>query len=370
MSDLQLSLLALGAVVIGAVVAFNVWQERKARGKAERAFGKPQADALFDAPRVAPKATPAERVEPTLGAMAPQVPNVELTEPPPGVHEPVAMEELDDPKAAPAAQISSRIDTVAVILADDLIMKERLAPLHDALRRHATPVHMEGIVDEQWHPIEGSSRYSWRELRVGLQLASRAGPVEEAEIERFNNTIAEFAAGVNAVSQREAPATAAERARELDRFCADADIEVAVNVIGAFGATLAVPRVKQLALEFGLSETASGELVSFASDGTTEFSLRRFDDPATRLAPETAYAGITFALDLPHLPDPVATLDDMIQVAHGFAEQLAGQLVDDNRKPLTDAGLASIRRSTGKIVQDMEANGVPAGSALAQRLFS
>ena len=72
-----------------------------------------------------------------------------------------------------------------------------------------------------------------------------------------------FAASVGAVSQREAPVAAVQRARDLDRFCADADIEVAVNVVGQYGATLAVPRVKALALEHGLSETASGELVSF-----------------------------------------------------------------------------------------------------------
>src|SRR5205807_3271962 len=133
----------------------------------------------------------------------------------------------------------------------------------DSLGHQATPVHVEGIVDEQWHPVDTSPRRSWRELRVGLQLASRKGAITEDEIERFNRTIADFAAAVNAVSQREAPATAAARARALDRFCADADIEVAINVVGQYGATFAIARVKSLALENGLSETGSGELVRY-----------------------------------------------------------------------------------------------------------
>ena len=45
--------------------------------------------------------------------------------------------------------------------------------------------HVEGIVDEQWHPVDSSTRQSWRELRVGLQLANRQGPVSEDEVERF-----------------------------------------------------------------------------------------------------------------------------------------------------------------------------------------
>ena len=277
-------------------------------------------------------------------------------------------EELEAP-GGPSAQISSRIDTVAVILADDPVMSEQLQPLLDALRSHATPIHVEGIVDEQWHPVNSSPRHSWRELRVGLQLASRAGPVGEDEVERFNHAIADFAAAVGAVSQREAPGAAAARARELDGFCAEADIEVAVNVVGQFGATFAIPRVKSLALENGLSEAGSGELVSFASDGTVEFAVRRFDD-ANAKPHASYYTGLTFALDLPHVSSPAAALAGMVQVAEVFAQKLGGQLVDDNRRPLTEPGIASIRRSLEKIVGDMDAHGTPAGGALARRLFS
>ncbi|MEO5694589.1 MAG: cell division protein ZipA C-terminal FtsZ-binding domain-containing protein [Usitatibacter sp.] len=360
MSELQLYLLAGGGVFIAAVIAYNVWQERRARGKAEEAFGERPADALFDTP--AP-----ERREPTMGDL-PLPPATGLDETLPPVQRMQKAEELDA-TGGPAAEISSRIDTVAVILADDPVMSEQLEPLLDMLRGQACSVHVEGIVDEQWHPIESSPRSSWRELRVGLQLASRNGPLGEDEIDRFNRSIAAFAASVGAVSQREAPNAAAARARDLDRFCADADIEVAINVIGQFGATFAVSRVKSLAMESGMSETVSGDLASFAADGTPEFVLRRFDDPQAKAA-AAYYTGITFALDLPQVTEPSVALAEMVRLAQGFAEQLGGQLVDDNRRPLTEAGLLSIRRSLEKIVQDMDAHGIPAGSTLARRLFS
>ena len=361
MSDLQLALAAAGALIIGGVIAYNAWQERRARGKAERDFGERPPDALMEAP--------AGRREPTIGTL----PEVERTAPRrvPAFDEttpPVPAEELNA-EGAPQAEVSSRIDTVAVILADDPVMSEQLQPLLDTLRTFSKPARVEGIVDEQWHPIDSSPRRSWRELRVGLQLADRRGPIDEEEIERFNRAIADFASSVSAVSQREAPAAAVARGRELDAFCAENDIEVAVNVVGQFGATFAVPRVKALALDNGLSETASGDLVRYTADGFPGYEIRRFEDAAAK-SPPSYLTGLTFALDLPQVADAPQVLAEMVRVAQAFAQALGGQLVDDARKPLTEAGLASIRRSLEKIFQNMEAHGIPAGSPLARRLFS
>jgi ZipA-like protein with FtsZ-binding domain len=359
MSDLQLLLLGLGAVVILGVVLYNLWQERRARRSAEKAFGEAIGDALF-----ARNVGPDERREPTVGAL-PASDVVEAAEM--VAHRapaPVAEAPVDA-----AAGISNRIDTVAVILADDPVMREQLDPLLDALQGHTTPVQVEGLVDEQWHPVDGSPRRSWRELRVGLQLASRGGPLAETELEQFNQAIAEFAASMNAVSQREAPAAAAARARELDGFCAESDIEVAVNVIGRSGVTFATSRVKALALAHGFSETASGELVHYTGDGPPDCVIRRFNETAGK-AHTAYYAGLTFALDLPQATDPARALDGMVKLAQAFAGELGGELVDDARKPLTEAGIAALRRSLEKIAEDMRAQGIPAGSPLARRLFT
>ena len=359
MTDLQLAMIGVGVVLVGGVAIYNVVQERRARHRAEKAFGDRPPDALFEG----------ERREPTLGRIpgagsdpqpSPRVSERETFAPAPADLE---------AGIAPSAEISSRIDTVAVILADDPVTREQLEPLIEALREHETPVHLEGIVEEQWHAIASSPRASWRELRAGLQLASRGGPVKEEEIEAFNRAVADFSTSVNAVSQRESPAAAASRALELDRFCADADIEVAVNVVGQYGATFSLARVKALALDHGLSETASGDLVHFAPDGSIEFSVRRFGDDAAK--PATTYTnGLTFALDLPQVADAPTAFAEMVRLAQALASQLGGQVVDDNRRALTEPGLVSIRRTLERVFQQMEAQGIPAGSALARRLFS
>lgn len=362
MSRLQLGLIVVGALVIVAVILYNTWQERRARRRAEKAFGGDAGDALFD------DRSHGERREPTLGKMPGAGDEGDTVLARAQARPLPAAEELAA-AGGPEAEISARIDTVAVILADDPVSREQLEPLESALSGHTAPVHIEGIVDEQWHPVATSPRASWRELRVGLQLASRNGPVPQEEIEAFNAAIADFAAQVNAVSQREAPATAAQRARELDSFCADADIEVAINVVGQFGATFSLARVKQLALEAGLSESASGDLVRFGDDRMPAYAIRRFEDPNAKHS-NVYVNGLTFALDVPHVADASGMLAEMFQLAAQFAGTLGGQVVDDKRRPLTEAGLASIRRSLESIVGEMQAHGIPAGGALARRLFS
>jgi hypothetical protein len=370
MSNLQLALIVAGIVAIVLVVIYNAVVERRARTRAERAFGEQPPDALFGE-------EPARR-EPTMGALpeanegagreareAGEAGEAELAGP---LTRPRSAADELQAGAGPDAGISTRIDTVAVILADEPVMAEQVEEFERVLRFRGVPVRIEGIVDEQWQPVAESTRGSWRELRAGMQLADREGARTEEEVEAFNAAIAEFAAGVNAVSQREAPSAAAARARELDQFAAAVDIEVAVNVVGQFGATFALPRVKQLALERGLAESASGELARYGADGAPEYVIRRFDEKGAK--PAAYLTGITFALDVPHAAQAPEAFDEMALLAEDFARSLGGQLVDDNRRALTEQGIASIRRSVEQVVHDMEAHGIPAGSALAHRLFS
>ncbi len=359
MSDLQLALIALGAVFVAGVAGYNALQERRARRRAEAAFRGAHPDALLE---------PAdERREPVLGAL-PEEPRLD-----PALG---ALDEVLAPAAggapaaaeSPAGVISGRIDTIALVLADEPVTRAQVEPLLDALEAHATPVHVEGLVDEQWMPLEDSPRDAWRELRAGLQLASRAGPVAEEEIAAFNETVAGFAASINAVSQRESPAAAAARSRELDRFCAEADVEVAVNLVGRAGAAFPVPRVKALALENGFAETGSGTFERRGPGGTAAMTLRLAEGDARREAGHAT--GLTFALDVPHVADPVAVFDAMGKVAEAFGAALGGELVDDERRPLGAAGFAAIRRSLEAVAARMQAHGIPAGGALARRLFA
>src|SRR5206468_12282262 len=117
-------LIAVGVVLVIGVVIYNAIQERRARRQAEQDFGERPPDALFEKP-------PAERREPTLGAL-PGGPDAPMRGPAPDQTLPPMRAEELDAASAPAAEVSSRIDTVAVILADHPIMSEQLPPLLQA----------------------------------------------------------------------------------------------------------------------------------------------------------------------------------------------------------------------------------------------
>jgi hypothetical protein len=160
--------------------------------------------------------------------------------------------------------------------------------------------------DEQWHPDRIlHPRSSWRELRVALQLASRRGPVAEKRDRILQPRVAEFAATVKRpFRQREAPparpAASRARARPLlrrggHRGGRQRDRPVRRDF-------RACPRVKAIALENGLSETAEGNLA--------ELRPRRhggIQRSTPRRRGERAYAHVGhrahLALDLPQVAD-------------------------------------------------------------------
>src|SRR4051794_25023838 len=66
MSDLQLALLAAGVAAVGAVLAYNKWQEMQYRRQAEATFRAEREDVLLRNAIATPSVAAAERIEPVL----------------------------------------------------------------------------------------------------------------------------------------------------------------------------------------------------------------------------------------------------------------------------------------------------------------
>ena len=80
--------------------------------------------------------------------------------------------------------------------------------------------------------------------------------------------------------------------------------------------------------------------------------------------------GVTFQLHVPCVAHGERVFNQMVDLARRFADVLHGTLVDDNRRPLSENALEPIRKQIGQYQALMAAQHVPAGSPLAQRLFS
>ena len=63
MTDLQISLIGIGIAIVIGVVAYNKWQEYRARKHVERAFSDPVDDVLMQTDQ---SGDPKERREPVL----------------------------------------------------------------------------------------------------------------------------------------------------------------------------------------------------------------------------------------------------------------------------------------------------------------
>lgn len=83
-----------------------------------------------------------------------------------------------------------------------------------------------------------------------------------------------------------------------------------------------------------------------------------------------ATGGITLLLDVPRVQDAVKVYDQMRALAKRLATTLDAELVDDKGRPLTDAGLGTIRSQLQTVQATMRAKGIEPGGARALRLFT
>ena len=280
-------------------------------------------------------------------------------------------------RSLPGARESAltEIDTVALLLADAPILPDQFWPTMQQSQRISKRIIWEGLGGGLWQPIDAHNaddRDGFRELRAGLQLASRNGMVDTNTLHAFNEMMIAFAQSIGAVSQREDVTLATARAQAVDAFCADTDIEIAINVIGKSGGTFATTKVRGLAESSGLTALDSGEYELRDELGHALFTLRNMnaDEPPGIKHAGAYLSGLTFALDVPRATQPGSVFTRMITLALRFADTLQGDVVDDNRKVLTANGRKVIADTIGGIAEEMQAKGVVPGSSAALRLYS
>jgi hypothetical protein len=361
MSDLQLSLLAIGAVVVGAVYFYNWTQERGLRRRMQQAFGAAHEDVLLKA-GVESVLTDG-RLEPQLLPRAPH----DAHDTPPG---PGAARRAE----AAAADFDPVLDYVAEIDAGSVIADGVLGELMSKVGACGKPVHVAGLDARSgnWEDVVRGKGGRYRGLRLSLQLVNRAGAVNAAQLATFCDAVRAAAGKIPAEANCPDTRAALQSARDLDAFCANVDVAVGVNVIAADGAPFPGPRVRAAAEAAGFKLEPDGVFHFRNEQRQTLFTLDNHE-PAPFL-PESIQGlsthGITLLLDVPRVAGGAEALDRMLEIARHLAEALEGSLVDDNRAALTEAGIARIREQVRSIHAAMGERDIPAGGARALRLFS
>lgn len=354
MSDLQIALAAIGLLVVGGVYVFNLWQERKLRQRLEQAFGGERDDVLLKAAAAEPATS---RIEPRLDGEAAE-PAVEA-------------------EATPAPVVSDGADTAIEFVADiELSGPAGDASLRELLSQLATfgkPARLLGwdAAAGTWRLLGRGSHGDCRRLLAALQLVNRAGPVHAPQLNGFCDAVRAWAGRHGAEVRIGDAEEGLLAARELDAFCGDMDVAIGLNIVAQSGAAFPGEQVAAAAQAAGFGLEADG-MFHWRDGGQTLFTMENHEpEPFSEERLGTMQtSGLTLLLDVPRVADGTAALDRMVHAGTVIAETLGGFVVDDNRVPLQEAGIARIKTQLQGIYAAMAERRIPAGSPRAQRLFA
>jgi hypothetical protein len=359
MSDLQWSLLAIGALVVGAVYCYNWMQEWRLHRRMQQAFGAAHDDVLLRGG--VESALHDGRLEPQL---TPQEPDAE---PARGAGDASPAESLP-------TGFDAVLDFVVRIDAESPVPDSAIDELTGQLAAIGKPVHLAGLDDlgGNWEDVVRGRGGGYTALSVSLQLVNRAGPVNAAQLAAFCDAVRSCAERMPATVTFPDVQEALQMARDLDGFCSGVDVAVGVNVIAGGGSTFPGAKIRSTAEAVGFKLDSDGVFHFRNDQRQTLFTLDNHE-PAPFL-PESVKGlstrGVTLLLDVPRVAHGAEAFDRMVGVARQLAQTLDGTLVDDNRAPLSEAGIARIKDQVRSIHAVMDSRGIPAGGARALRLFS
>ena len=366
MSDLQISLLIIGAVVVGGVYLFNWQQERKFRRKLGQAFDVERDDVLLrGGARVDGRVEPQlQRAEESVAAHAFATDDAKETESIVASTSPVP----------PTPGFDTAIDYVAAVDSEASIPEAVIDELLSRVAACGKPYHAAGLHVEtsQWEDLTRAAGGRYTKLRLALQLVNRAGLLNPAQLAMFCDAVRGCAGRVAGVASCPDTQAALKAARELDGFCAEVDIAIGVNIVAVDGPAFPGTKIRALAEAAGFKLESDGVFHFRNELRQTLFTLDNHE-PAPFLPEQIkslSTSGITLLLDVPRVADGPQVLDRMLDIGRGMAQSLSGKLVDDNRVALNEGGIAKIRQQLAAIHATMQARGVGAGSARALRLFS
>lgn len=357
-SELQIALIGAGLAAVVLIVGYNKWQERKHRRDAERAFRSDHRDVLLE-PRA--EFDSAARREPGIGD---------------------ADEESRRFNEAPLKRAAPELPRLLDSRADCVIRLEAIEPLDvgavwlmqaEQLAGLSKPVRWFGFndTDNVWLPLGADSTGACHWFCAALQLVNRQGSIGETDFMRFTGGVQRVADAVMALPPGlPLRAETLNRATELDRFCADVDVQIGVNVVARDGQFEGrdIQRVaERLGLRLapdGIYHAVEGEasLFTLANLEAGPFTPERLKGMVTR--------GLTLVIDVPRVAAGGAAFDRMMRTANEVAAELGGDVVDDNRAPFGAEAAAIIRSQIEQFQARMDEVGMPAGGPLAQRLFA
>ena len=398
MSELQIAMIGFGVLLVGAVWAYNVWQDKKHRRLAETVLPvrrEKSSDVLM-----AGRETPESEMRAAQAALA------DRSEP--ALVEPYFGDEPKEPSLPPASAsetASASASSVAAVAhaavsenkpmpavpgewsdgqADCLLRVEFPDPVSVAAlwadqsewaSRIDKPMQWLGLDAQagRWRNLSPQDAFPVTHVAVALQLADRRGAVTEAMLGVFISGVHQIAQRYSGLVELPDQNVILQRAEALDDFCAGVDLQLVLCVIPRQGSLneMVGAKLKPELESAGLAQEGE-RFVAVDSNGAEVFALTC--QGVTPFAPgqiESARLTVlVFSIDVPRVTQGAVGFDRMVAIGRCCADALGGQLVDAHRKPLALTTLAAIRQRIEEMQGKMGTRGIAAGGVRALRLFS
>jgi ZipA, C-terminal FtsZ-binding domain len=358
MNELQISLLGVGVFLVLAVFAYNWQQQRKYRREYGAAFRHEHADALYHTVTELPadeEPAPEEDDSPMPDeVLADEVPHGYVNN-------------------EVCALLSDDTDYIALITPKSPAGTDALAPLWQQRFDFDKSVNVCGLntASGEWERVIADSPIHYSSFKLALQLVNRSGAVSEAKLTSFRALAQAVTVELRAHAVLPDPKKIAERAGDLDKFCASVDQLVALNILAGAGELLAGEDIAHVAEQYDLNLQADGTFHLIDAQGQTLLSLCNEDNTPFQhqTLGQVNVACLTLLLDVPHTEQPTIGFDQMVTLAQKLAGRLGASVVDAHHATLSDAGIALIREQISVVEERMRIHKIPAGSAQARRLF-
>lgn len=364
MTDLQISLIAIGGTIVVGVISYNKWQEYKTRKSVQRAFSSDHDDVLMQPSAVADDASEL-RHEPSF-SIPDAAAGSEQASDAAGAADGMPVAVAADTVTPPPPQdlpVDPLIDCNIPLMLEGTLQGAQILPALQTLTHIGSkPIHYIGLrADQQWEAVRSAGTYS--ALQAGVQLANRSSALNELEYSELVMRLRAVADQLGAEPDVPDMAEVVHVARELHHFIVEHDAQLGINVHSK-GAPWVVDNLHIMLKKQGFELLPNGRLSMPDGDGGNLFLLS-----TNANAGAATTARLTLLLEVPCVAPLRDGFGAMTSCARMLASKLDGAVVDDGNQLLSEEALAEIAAQVAEFYDDMETAEIPAGSNRAQRLF-
>jgi cell division protein ZipA len=224
-----------------------------------------------------------------------------------------------------------------------------------------------------WSVLQYDSEATqYGDLKLAIQLVDHRGPINESELNAFVQVGLQLADALHRPSKFSiAFEQAVERAGALAAFYDEHDVIAGINIVTE-SHTPFKGRALLSAMQNETMRLESKNIFHKRLDGRLLYSLSNMYKPGY-FEPDQwddfRTPGVTLFMSVPCVSEPAVVFGRMMETAKNLSKFLGGQLLDQDRKPFTDKGIAAIRAQIHGIDAKMRAFGIAPGSDAAMRLF-